>query len=244
MIYRKFYLNLFIVSFIGFSSSCYAQEDALTDFLGKAKDIIVDHVKKDYKRNPELYHDLAREGIKKVGEGIKNTWNYFTEDSADDLYNKGLKHYKAKEYAEALKYYKLAADKGHTEAMNNLGYAYLEGEGVSKNDIKAAEYFKLGAEKGNSNSQYFLGGLYYDGTGVKQSYIEAEKYLRLSANQGNPLGLSGLGLLYEEGHGVSQDYFEAAKYYKLAADEYYKLGLYESYEFEKEKLEKLKSKLK
>ena len=73
MIYRKFYLNLFIVSFIGFSSSCYAQEDALTDFLGKAKDIIVDHVKKDYKRNPELYHDLAREGIKKVGEGIKNT---------------------------------------------------------------------------------------------------------------------------------------------------------------------------
>ena len=45
----------------------------MTDFLGKAKDIIVDHVKKDYERNPELYHDLAREGIKNVGEGIKNT---------------------------------------------------------------------------------------------------------------------------------------------------------------------------
>ena len=46
------------------------------------------------------------------------------------------------EYAHA------AANTGHVEAYNALGYAYLEGKGVEANATKALEYYTIAANYG------------------------------------------------------------------------------------------------
>ena len=58
---------------------------------------------------------------------------------------------------KAEKYYKLAADDGHPQAMYNLALMYLKGEGGIKKDIVAAlELLHKAAEIGLGQVQYFL----------------------------------------------------------------------------------------
>ncbi len=48
-----------------------------------------------------------------------------------------------KDYAEAVRYCKLAADQGHASAQYNLGVCYANGEGVEKDYAEAVRYYKL-----------------------------------------------------------------------------------------------------
>ena len=50
--------------------------------------------------------------------------------------------------AEAVKWYRLAADQGLDEAQYNLGVAYLEGSGVEKDRVEAAKWFRMAADQG------------------------------------------------------------------------------------------------
>ena len=45
---------------------------------------------------------------------------YANEDSDDDLVKKGFDFFNKKEYSEAVKYYKLAADQGDLESQKKL----------------------------------------------------------------------------------------------------------------------------
>ena len=60
------------------SSECYARKNdsPIGDALGKIVVGIFKIIKKDYERDPEKYHDMAREGAKKA-------YDYFTEDSKE-----------------------------------------------------------------------------------------------------------------------------------------------------------------
>ena len=49
--------------------------------------------------------------------------------------------------AEAVKWYRLAADQGHATAQTNLGRCYSTGEGVSKNSKEGARWFRLAADR-------------------------------------------------------------------------------------------------
>jgi TPR repeat protein len=42
-----------------------------------------------------------------------------------------------------VKWYRKAADQGHADARNNLGYAYKSGIGVAKDEIEAYAYYNL-----------------------------------------------------------------------------------------------------
>jgi len=42
----------------------------------------------------------------------------------------------------AVEYYKMATEKGHSQAMNNLAICYQNGDGVAKNLKKATELYK------------------------------------------------------------------------------------------------------
>jgi hypothetical protein len=52
------------------------------------------------------------------------------------------------DYAEALKWYRLAADQGNANAQSNLGVMYVKGQGTTQNHVEALMWFRLAATKG------------------------------------------------------------------------------------------------
>ena len=117
---------------------------------------------------------------------------------------------------EAVKWLKLAADRGCIAAQNDLGHCYGAGEGVEHNVEEAVRWYRLSAEEGDATAQFYMGTYYYTGSGVEFSYEEAVKWYRLSAEQGHTLAQHMLGFCYQHGQGVEQSDEEAAKWFELA----------------------------
>jgi TPR repeat protein/DNA-binding XRE family transcriptional regulator len=128
------------------------------------------------------------------------------------------------DYTEANKWYRMAADKNHTAACNNLGVAYLWGRGVKQDYAEALRLFQKSDEVpnpygvGNPWARENIGRLYREGLGVEQSYEEAVKWYELAAELKFPLAQYRLGEMYEEGLGVARDLAKAAVYYEKAAN--------------------------
>ncbi|MBF0176448.1 MAG: sel1 repeat family protein [Magnetococcales bacterium] len=57
---------------------------------------------------------------------------------------------------EAIKWFRLAAEKGDTDAQVQLGEMYHSGRGVPQDDKEAIKWFQLAAEKGNAHAQRYL----------------------------------------------------------------------------------------
>ena len=53
-----------------------------------------------------------------------------------------------KNYAEAAKWYRMAAEQGHAPSMNKLAYCYEYGYGVEVDLVTAIDYYKKAAAKG------------------------------------------------------------------------------------------------
>jgi TPR repeat protein len=56
------------------------------------------------------------------------------------------------DYAEAIKWYRLAAEQGDAGAQSNLGAMYANDEGVPQDRTKAARLFQLAADQGNATA--------------------------------------------------------------------------------------------
>ena len=65
--------------------------------------------------------------------------------------------------SRAAYWYTLSANQGHKSALNNLGLAYKNGNGVNKDLIKATEYIRKSAEMGNALAQLNYGDMFRDG---------------------------------------------------------------------------------
>ena len=121
------------------------------------------------------------------------------------------------DYAQAVQWYRLAADQGNVLAQSNLGLMYQSGLGVPQNDTEASKWYRLAADQGNAYAQSNLGFMYHNGQGVPQDYVQASKWYRLAADQGNAYAQGGLGVMYAKGEGVPQDYVLAHMWLNLAA---------------------------
>lgn len=122
------------------------------------------------------------------------------------------------DYAEAVYWYRKAADQNHRIALNNLGVCYELGKGVSKNYYEALRYYRKSADLGNNTSQCNLGLCYEFGRGVTKDVYEAVKWYRKSAENGNDRGQYRLGRCYENAIGVSKNDSEALKWYRKSAE--------------------------
>ena len=84
---------------------------------------------------------------------------------------------------KALKWFRKAAEQGHTLAQTILGAIYLwEGQGTPKDYVEAVRWYRRAAEQGNPNAQFSLGIMYKMGWGVSQDYVQAYKWFSLSAS--------------------------------------------------------------
>ena len=63
-------------------------------------------------------------------------------------YGKGV----AKDFTEATKWYKKAAEQGNASAQYSLGFCYENGKGVTKNLTEAVKWYRKAAEQGNKDA--------------------------------------------------------------------------------------------
>jgi TPR repeat protein len=117
---------------------------------------------------------------------------------------------------EAVKWYRLAAERGDASGQSHLGAMYLQGLGVVADSSEALKWLRLAAAQNEASSQNWLGLMYQTGWGVPQAVDEAVKWYRLAAERGDALGQSHLGVMYENGWGVPQDYIRAHMWFNLA----------------------------
>ncbi len=70
------------------------------------------------------------------------------------------------DYATALKWYRLSAEKGYGPAQFNLGLVYELGRGVDADERQAFKYYLMAAEQGFGPAQFNVGNMYSAGRGV------------------------------------------------------------------------------
>jgi TPR repeat protein len=123
----------------------------------------------------------------------------------------------AKDYAEAVKWYRKAAEQNFAPAQFNLGYCYANGQGVAKDYVKAVKWYRKAAEQNYTPAQSNLGCCYDHGRGVARDYVEAVKWYRRAAEQGHTEAQFNLGSCYANGQGVAKDIVEAYAWFSTAA---------------------------
>jgi TPR repeat protein len=128
---------------------------------------------------------------------------------------RGREAFQRKDYAEAMRLYRAAADQGNAQAQSNIGSLYENGLGVAQDYVEAGRWYRKAADQGNASSQNNVGWLFQQG----QDYTEAMGWYRKAADQGNAVAQANIGWLYQSGLGVAQDYAEAMRWGRKAADQ-------------------------
>jgi TPR repeat protein len=82
--------------------------------------------------------------------------------------------------------------------MDNLGYVYEKGIGVTRNYTEAARWYRKAADAGNARGMSNLGYMHEKGLGVTKNYTEAVRWYRKAANAGNKYAIKRLKDLGEQ----------------------------------------------
>ena len=98
--------------------------------------------------------------------------------------------------AEAVGWYRRAAEQGHVAAQTNLAGIYANGRGVAQDMAEAVRWYRRAAEQG---------------------LTEALRWIHLTAEQGSLEAQVALGEIYDNGDGVPQDLVQAHTWFYLAA---------------------------
>lgn len=80
--------------------------------------------------------------------------------------------------AEALKWYRKAAENGHAQAQYLMGKSCHSGKGVPEDHAQAAMWWRKAAEQGHPASQFNLGVICFQGRGTDKDFVAAAKWFR------------------------------------------------------------------
>lgn len=75
------------------------------------------------------------------------------EDDPQALYLRGVKQYDRKSYKEGIESFTRAAEKGHRESQNELGYLYRTGTGAPADQAKSLEWYRKAADQGHKGAK-------------------------------------------------------------------------------------------
>jgi len=132
--------------------------------LAVSGDLMVENAREKYKTDKK---DLALQVINAALLKIPDHINLLSlKQSIEASFNPNSSYAKAEKlyrgvdgpqnFARAAFYYKKAAELGHIQAMNNIGVAYVDGDGIPRDDKQAMKWFKKSAQLGNSEAMYNL----------------------------------------------------------------------------------------
>ena len=123
----------------------------------------------------------------------------------------------AKDLAEAVKWWRKAAELGSAAAQNNLASACFNGEGVGQDPALAVGWWRKAAEQDEPCAQSNLADCYFNGTGVEKNLAEAVKWWRKAAELGSATAQNNLASAYFAGKGVERDQTLAVECWRKAA---------------------------
>lgn len=112
-------------------------------------------------------------------------------------------------YANMVKYYHMAINKGNDDAMYNLGHYHLR---ITKNRTKIIKYLDMAVAKGNVRAMIDLGRYHMD---VTKKYDEMIKYFNMAIDKGHILAMTNLGSYHMD---ITRNYDEMIKYFDMAID--------------------------
>jgi TPR repeat protein len=85
--------------------------------------------------------------------------------------------------AEALNWYKRAAQQGSLDAATDMALVYANGKGVPRDSAQAVVWFRRAAEGGDPSAQYNLALMYERGEGLPRDYQQAVHWFTAAADQ-------------------------------------------------------------
>lgn len=139
--------------------------------------------------------------------------------SAAESYEEALKHYNRRDYRQAVKPARIAAEQGHPGAQYLLGCIYCQSDGYrhcAEPGTTAEQAKEIGhgwiraaAENGYPQAQRYVGEMEKDPK-------LAAAWFRKAADRGDTLGLYYLGECYRQGKGVEKNIVKAMDCYLAA----------------------------
>ena len=114
-------------------------------------------------------------------------------DEEEAIYQKGWEAHQDEDWAEAAKYYKEAAECGHTAAMEALGEFYISGW-IGEDHEKGLMWLERAAKQGSADACFALGDYYYNGYGDEPNHLLAKEWWEKAID----LGSEGAARFYEK----------------------------------------------
>lgn len=114
-------------------------------------------------------------------------------DEVEAIYQKGCEAHQDEDWTEAAKYYKEAAECGHTAAMEALGEFYISGW-IGENHEKGLMWLERAAKQGSADACFALGDYYYNGYGDEPNHLLAKEWWEKAID----LGSVGAARFYEK----------------------------------------------
>lgn len=124
----------------------------------------------------------------------------------------------ARDDADALPFFRRAAEAGLVEAEFEMGWAYENGLGTAQDYAQAAMWYQRAADQGDKLAMNNLGWLYSEGHGVERDPERAVALYRPGAEAGIAIAQYNMGWALQNGVGIAQDALAAADWYSRAAD--------------------------
>jgi len=87
-------------------------------------------------------------------------------------------------FEEAMKWFRLAAEKDGNDAAYWIGWLYEEGKGVLADPDEAAKWYRIAEGRKDPNGLLSIGEMYEKGLGVPGSISNAEKWYRKACRAG------------------------------------------------------------
>ena len=138
-------------------------------------------------------------------------------DDAQWQQQMGVALFREKDFVAAVKCFLRAAELGEPEAQCYLGFCFMYGQGVDKDEARSVEWFSQAAAQGNVGAEYCLGAAFYLGRGVPKDFATAVKWWRKAGEHGSADAQFNLAGCFEKGEGVMRNFVEAYKWAQRAA---------------------------
>ena len=124
----------------------------------------------------------------------------------------GSECYQEGDYDKALKYLTKAAELGDAEAHYKLGWMYMEGEGVEKDEEKEVYHWEKASISGHPYARHML-GLH---EGANKNFERAVKHLIIAANLGCEYSMKRLLPMYKDGYISKEEYGSTLRTHQAA----------------------------
>jgi hypothetical protein len=121
--------------------------------------------------------------------------------------------------AQAVYWYRKAAEQGHPGAQFNLGTMYQLGEAVKKDDSQAMDWYGKAAKQGYADAQFKIGEIYAKGKGVEADDVQAFNWYFKAAKNGSKDAQLKLATHYQQGRGVEKDVLQATYWFLKSTKE-------------------------